>query len=219
MEPSGRRDQPGSWERGTGEEEGFGKGGVRWEWPYLVQLQRAPIPRPGDGEQGGVGSGGAADHAPHALGQVGLREHGGHLCWVCGDTRGWGPHGAPLFPPQPPQRGPLWPGGAGGGLTEHCDKGRGRRRLPEPVTGGAGVFPSVVWGRLLQQEAPIHQDTDPSLEVAGKGWDSSEWHSWDHPCCTGVMDLPPPHTQPVPGTRGQVWGAQQPPCHPHFCRT
>lgn len=50
--------------------------------PYLAQLQRAPVPCPADGEQRGVGSGGALDDASHPLGQVGLWEHGGHLRWV-----------------------------------------------------------------------------------------------------------------------------------------
>lgn len=71
--------------------------------PHLAQLQRVPISCPADGEQRGVGSGGAPDDASHALGQVGFWEHGGHLCWVCGDEKGagkasgtpWQPHRAP----------------------------------------------------------------------------------------------------------------------------
>lgn len=214
MEPSGRTDQPGSWERGeqlTRRRKDWGS----WEGrrgqkkPYLVQLQWASVPGPGDREQGGVGSGGAADHAPHALGQVGLREHGGHLCWVCGDTWGWGTHHSPHG------RDPTARGCRRGGLTEHGDEGRGRRRLPEPVAGGAGVFPSVVRGRSLQQKAPVHQDTDTSLEVAGRGGDSSEWHSWDRPCCTRVMDLSPA-THPACPWHSE---AQQPRCHPRSCHT
>lgn len=60
-------------------------------------------------------------------------------------------------------------------LTQHRDEGRGGRRLPEPIAGGAGVLPSIIRGRLLEQEAPVHQHTDPSPEMAaGDGEEMSE---------------------------------------------
>lgn len=64
-------------------------------------------------------------------------------------------------------------------LTQHRDEGRGRRRLPQPVAGDAGVFAGVVRGRSLEQEAPVHQDADASLEAAARGG-RGQWR-WDRP--------------------------------------
>lgn len=53
-------------------------------------------------------------------------------------------------------------------LTQHSKEGRCRRWSPQPIARNTSVFARVVWNGLLEKKAPIHQDPDSRLEVAGR---------------------------------------------------